>query len=92
MTPDKVSEVERMKRQSQFYFDFDGWQKLRDQEQEHAREMGIVTDEKKKKVTKKDVVSISHNEHTTRQLMIDTYRNDSKPRKKRRDVNINWHG
>lgn len=48
-----MSEYERAKRMSEFYFDVDGWQKQREQEQEEEEAEG----KKRKRPSKKDLVS-----------------------------------
>lgn len=50
--PEHVSEYERMKRMSQFYFDVDEWQQQLEKQQEEEE-----TGKKRKKPTKKDLVS-----------------------------------
>ena len=52
--PEHVSEFERMKRMSQFYFDVDEWQKQLELEQAEEEAAG----KKRKKPTKKDLVSV----------------------------------
>jgi hypothetical protein len=51
--PSHVSEYERMKRMSEFYFDVDEWQKQLEQQQEEEE-----ANKRKKKPTKKDLVCI----------------------------------
>lgn len=53
--PSHMSEYERAKRMSEFYFDVDAWQKQRDQEQEAAE----AESKKRKRPTKKDLVRFS---------------------------------
>ncbi len=51
--PSHMSEYERAKRMSEFYFDVDGWQKQREQEQAQEEAEG----KKRKRPSKKDLVS-----------------------------------
>lgn len=62
-TPDRVSDVQRAKRQNQFYFDYDGWQATLAQQQEQntlKRGNGDVDDEanKKHRPSKKEMEAI----------------------------------
>ncbi|KAH8929568.1 hypothetical protein BT69DRAFT_1345747 [Atractiella rhizophila] len=56
MNPERVSEIERMKRQNQFFFDYEGWTKLKDLEQESAQLNGLAEEKRKsKRPTRKEV-------------------------------------
>lgn len=64
MNPDRVSEVERGKRQNQFYFDYTNWEKSRAMQQEEnarkraAGELVPEDDAKRKRPSKAEMVAI----------------------------------
>ena len=82
--PSHLSEFERAKRMSEFYFDVNAWEKQKAEEDAAAaEELENGTGKKRKRLTKKDLVRVVHFTSTEYTLRLDI-RTDSRNRRSKR--------